>query len=61
MVDWLTVHWEGEVSMKDQLACCLPCPAGVFMQWIALVASAEFFCNDVQNEPLAEQLRERVR
>lgn len=29
--------------------------------WIALVANAEFFCNDVQNEPLAEQLRERVR
>jgi hypothetical protein len=30
-------------------------------QWIGLVANAEFFCNDVQNEPLAEQLRERVR
>jgi hypothetical protein len=29
--------------------------------WYALVANAEFFCNDVQNEPLAEQLRERVR
>eukprot|EP00879_Flechtneria_rotunda_P007862 GHRR01008238.1.p1 GENE.GHRR01008238.1~~GHRR01008238.1.p1 ORF type:complete len:213 (+),score=64.38 GHRR01008238.1:132-770(+) len=30
-------------------------------QWYALVANAEFFCNDVQNESLAEQLRERVR
>jgi hypothetical protein len=30
-------------------------------EWYALVANAEFFCNDVQNEPLAEQLRERVR
>ncbi|WIA27997.1 hypothetical protein OEZ86_010585 [Tetradesmus obliquus] len=30
-------------------------------QWYGLVANAEFFCNDVQNEPLAEQLRERVR
>lgn len=30
-------------------------------QWYALIANAEFFCNDVQNEPLAEQLRERVR
>ena len=25
------------------------------------MANAEFFCNDPQNEPLAEQLRERVR
>lgn len=30
-------------------------------QWYGLVANAEFYCNDVQNEPLAEQLRERVR
>jgi galactose-1-phosphate uridylyltransferase len=30
-------------------------------QWIGLVANAEFFCNDVQNESVAEQLRERVR
>jgi len=30
-------------------------------QWSALVASAEFFFNDVQNEAFAEQLRERVR
>ena len=29
--------------------------------WYALVANAEFFCNDVQNESLAEQLREKVR
>ena len=29
--------------------------------WYALVANAEFFCNDPQNEPMAEQLRERVR
>lgn len=29
--------------------------------WYALIANAEFFCNDVQNESLAEQLRERVR
>lgn len=30
-------------------------------EWVALVANAEFFCNDPQNEPMAEQLRERVR
>lgn len=30
-------------------------------QWYALVANAEFWFNDVQNESLAEQLRERVR
>eukprot|EP00882_Tetradesmus_deserticola_P004462 GHRQ01004707.1.p1 GENE.GHRQ01004707.1~~GHRQ01004707.1.p1 ORF type:complete len:211 (+),score=90.42 GHRQ01004707.1:121-753(+) len=30
-------------------------------QWYGLVANAEFFCNDVQNEAMAEQLRERVR
>lgn len=29
--------------------------------WYALVASADFYFNDVQNEALAEQLRERVR
>lgn len=29
--------------------------------WYALVANAEFFCNEVQNESVAEQLRERVR
>eukprot|EP00882_Tetradesmus_deserticola_P015626 GHRQ01016651.1.p5 GENE.GHRQ01016651.1~~GHRQ01016651.1.p5 ORF type:complete len:101 (+),score=23.27 GHRQ01016651.1:138-440(+) len=31
------------------------------LQWYGLVANAEFFCNDVQNEAMAEQLRERVR
>eukprot|EP00199_Chlamydomonas_sp_CCMP681_P006159 CAMPEP_0119106956 /NCGR_PEP_ID=MMETSP1180-20130426/7718_1 /TAXON_ID=3052 ORGANISM="Chlamydomonas cf sp, Strain CCMP681" /NCGR_SAMPLE_ID=MMETSP1180 /ASSEMBLY_ACC=CAM_ASM_000741 /LENGTH=209 /DNA_ID=CAMNT_0007092369 /DNA_START=87 /DNA_END=716 /DNA_ORIENTATION=+ len=31
------------------------------VQWYALVASAEFFFGDVQNESVAEQLRERVR
>lgn len=30
-------------------------------EWYALVANAEFMLNDVQNEPLAEQLRERTR
>lgn len=29
--------------------------------WYALVANQQFFFNDVQNESLAEQLRERVR
>eukprot|EP00887_Chlorella_sp_A99_P002509 scaffold6.g2509.t1 len=29
--------------------------------WYAVVASAEFFFNDVQNEPFAEQLREKKR
>lgn len=29
--------------------------------WYALVANAEFMLNDVQNESLAEQLREKVR
>lgn len=31
------------------------------LQWYALVASAEFFFNDVQNEGVAEQMRERLR
>lgn len=44
------------------LAAAVPSPAAAAAaQWYALVANAEFFCNDVQNEPLAEQLRERVR
>ncbi|GMH39610.1 hypothetical protein BSKO_07508 [Bryopsis sp. KO-2023] len=30
-------------------------------EWYAVVANAEFMLNDVQNEPLAEQLRERTR
>eukprot|EP00195_Chlamydomonas_chlamydogama_P005944 CAMPEP_0202906886 /NCGR_PEP_ID=MMETSP1392-20130828/40604_1 /ASSEMBLY_ACC=CAM_ASM_000868 /TAXON_ID=225041 /ORGANISM="Chlamydomonas chlamydogama, Strain SAG 11-48b" /LENGTH=222 /DNA_ID=CAMNT_0049595567 /DNA_START=101 /DNA_END=770 /DNA_ORIENTATION=+ len=30
-------------------------------EWYALVANAEFMFNDVQNESMAEQLRERVR
>lgn len=30
-------------------------------EWYAVVANAEFFFNDPQNESLAEQLRERVR
>lgn len=30
-------------------------------EWFALVARAEFFFNDVQNEALAEQLRELKR
>ncbi|GAB4818846.1 hypothetical protein N2152v2_005892 [Parachlorella kessleri] len=30
-------------------------------EWYACVASAEFFYNDVQNEPFAEQLREKKR
>mmetsp|Transcript_17900 Transcript_17900/g.45117 ORF Transcript_17900/g.45117 Transcript_17900/m.45117 type:complete len:212 (-) Transcript_17900:483-1118(-) len=30
-------------------------------RWYALVASADFFFNDPQNESMAEQLRERVR
>jgi hypothetical protein len=30
-------------------------------EWYALVASADFFFNDPQNESMAEQLRERVR
>ncbi|EFN51534.1 hypothetical protein CHLNCDRAFT_59241 [Chlorella variabilis] len=29
--------------------------------WIALLANAEFFFNDAQNEQIAENLRERVR
>ena len=29
--------------------------------WYALVANAEFYFNDVQNEALAEQLREKTR
>ena len=33
-------------------------PQGPFL---GLVASADFFFNDVQNEAFAEQLRERVR
>jgi hypothetical protein len=44
------------LTSVSAVAWCVGCP-----QWIGLVANAEFFCNDVQNEPLAEQLRERVR
>lgn len=29
--------------------------------WIALIASSDFFFNDSQNESMAENLRERVR
>lgn len=36
-------------------------PPSQSQQFYALVASAEFFFNDVQNESIAEQLRERVR
>lgn len=42
---------------RNQHAVRAPRP----QEWVALVANAEFFCNDPQNEPLAEQLRERVR
>jgi hypothetical protein len=47
------LHWLLHVLLPLLPSCAL--------QWIGLVANAEFFCNDVQNEPLAEQLRERVR
>jgi len=46
------------VSVAAQEA---PAAQATSTKWIGLVANAEFFCNDVQNEPLAEQLRERVR
>lgn len=46
------------VSVAAQEA---PASQATATKWIGLVANAEFFCNDVQNEPLAEQLRERVR
>lgn len=36
-------------------------PRRVQSDWIALVASADFFFNDVQNESIAENMRERVR
>ncbi len=36
-------------------------PRGVQATWYALVANAEFMLHDVQNEALAEQLRERKR
>lgn len=42
-----------EVAPKQQAAGA--------KEWYALVANAEFFCNDPQNESIAEQLRERVR
>lgn len=32
-----------------------------FQEWVALLANADFWFNDVQNESVAEQLRERVR
>jgi hypothetical protein len=49
-------------SISSQHAADTVLFAAVYPQtWYALVANAEFFCNDVQNEPLAEQLRERVR
>ena len=36
-------------------------PPCLQQDWIALVAHADFFFNDVQNESMAENLRERVR
>lgn len=36
-------------------------PARPQADWIALIASADFFFNDSQNESMAENLRERVR
>ena len=30
-------------------------------EWYGIVCNSEFFFNDVQNESVAEQLRERVR
>lgn len=36
-------------------------PARSQADWIALIASADFFFNDSQNESMAENLRERVR
>jgi hypothetical protein len=50
--------------------CCPPAPPFTAppspnnknpKEWVALVANAEFFCVDPQNEAMAEQLRERVR
>lgn len=39
-----------------------PSPLAALQQdWYALLASAEFFFNDAQNEQMAENLRERVR
>ncbi|MEW5298422.1 MAG: hypothetical protein WDW36_001546 [Sanguina aurantia] len=35
--------------------------AGNDQEWVALLANADFWFNDVQNESVAEQLRERVR
>ena len=40
---------------------CRRVPRGVQATWYALVANAEFMLHDVQNEALAEQLRERKR
>lgn len=38
-----------------------PCPPHTTQEWHALVCNSDFFFNDVQNESVAEQLRERVR
>jgi hypothetical protein len=39
----------------------LPRLPPVQQDWVALIAGAEFFFNDAQNEQVAENLRERVR
>ena len=39
-----------------------PAPTPHHLQeWHALIANADFFCNEVHNEAIAEQLRERAR
>lgn len=43
-------------------ACQLICCSDLLQEkWYALVANATFMFNDVQNEALAEQLREKKR
>ena len=55
--------WSPALSSSSHLTSpptqSLPRPAQA--HWYALVASSEFFFNDVQNEPFAEQLREKKR
>ena len=46
---------------SNPLSCLVICRYSSSQQYYALVANAEFYFNDVQNESLAEQLRERVR
>ena len=50
--------WAWIMGLSTYGSCRL---AMVQKEWYALLANAEFYFNDVQNEAMAEQLREKKR